>query len=294
MKKVIDYIILAFFILGFLSALIVISEGGGKEKITKKTKDRIAVVKITGEIYPGYSDFIPAGAEKWSKSIRKFALDESVKAIILKINSPGGSVGSVQEVVEAVKYAKSKGKKIVSCFMDVAASGAYYIAAYSDKIVALPGSITGSIGVVLTAPNIEGLMKKIGVSVRVIKSGSMKDTGNIFREMTQEEIKYLEDLVNDAYKQFVGAVKEGRKMTDEEVNSVSDGRVFTGNIAKNKKLVDVLGSFYDAIEVAKELAGTPDAVVIYEKATPYEALLQQFFEQKAKTLSTIKLEYMMW
>ncbi|MCS7184907.1 MAG: signal peptide peptidase SppA [bacterium] len=292
MKKILDYLFLGFFILGFISAIYLISKSENKKTQTKKHK--IAVVKITGEIIPGYSDLIETGADKWAKSIRRFANDSTVRAIVLRINSPGGSVGSVQEIVEAIKYAKSKGKKVVASLADVAASGGYYIAVYSDKIVALPGTITGSIGVVLTAPNIEGLMKKIGVSVRIIKAGNMKDIGSIFREMTKEEIKHLEELVNEAYNQFLEAVKNQRKLTESEIADTCDGRIFTGTLAKNKKLVDIIGGFEDAINIAREISNAPDAEVIYDKPSPYEKIFEFLSENKTPILNThIKLEYIL-
>jgi len=174
---------------------------------------------------------------------------------VLKINSPGGSVGAVQAIHEALLRFKKSGRPIVSTFGDVSASGGYYIACASDRIVTHPGTLTGSIGVVMQMPNVTGLMQKIGVTMNTITSGDMKDSGSPFRQMTAAEQGYFKALINDAYGQFFEAVKTGRKMADDELRLVADGRVMTGQMALKAKLVDQLGGTKEAIDLAKELAG---------------------------------------
>ena len=196
------------------------------------------------------------GVEQWSRRLRTMADTKGVKAIVLDINSPGGSVGAVQELhSQILRVRKEKKIPIVALFGDVAASGGYYIAAACDKIVAHPGTLTGSIGVIFSVSNMEGLFGKIGYKMEPIKSGKHKDIGSPARAMTAEERQLLQALIDDAYGQFVKAVAEGRKMTEEQVRPLADGRIYSGNQALNSKLVDQLGDSTDAIELAGELAG---------------------------------------
>jgi len=203
-------------------------------------------------------------------TLKKAREDKDVKAIVLRINSPGGSVGAVQEIYQAILKAKQKGKKIVSSFGDVSASGGYYVACAGDSIYALPGTITGSIGVVMQLPVMEGLLKKVGISFETIKSGSMKDAGSPFRKMTAKEKSYFKVVILDAYDQFYEAVKSGRKIDDRTLKRLADGRIFSGRMALKNKLIDQLGDLEDAIEGAKKLAGLEGKKpeIIYTKERP--------------------------
>jgi protease-4 len=178
-----------------------------------------------------------------------------VKAIVLKINSPGGSVGAVQAIHGALQRFRKTGRHVVSSFGDVAASGGYYVACAGDKIVSYPGTLTGSIGVVLQLPNVTGLMQKIGVRMDAVTSGPMKDAGSPFRTMTPGEQKYFKAVVMDAYGQFFEAVKTGRKMPEADLRKIADGRVMSGKMALDAKLVDKLGGLSDAVDLAKEISG---------------------------------------
>lgn len=195
------------------------------------------------------------GVEQWSRKLRQMSETKGVKAIVLHINSPGGSVGAVQELhSQILRVRKEKGIPVVALFGDVSASGGYYIAAACDRIVAHPGTITGSIGVIFSVNNLEGLFAKVGYKVEPIKSGKHKDIGSPARPMTPEERKLLQAMIDDAYLQFVEAVSDGRKMPVEQVKPLADGRIYSGRQALEAKLVDQLGDSTDAIALAAKLA----------------------------------------
>lgn len=220
----------------------------------------IAVLDIQGTISLSGGGFGSSGdADGVLRRLRDLRDNKEVKAVILRINSPGGTVASVQEIHDAVIRLQATGKKVVASFQDVAASGGYYIAAPADRIVANPGSIVGSIGVVFHLMNYEDLAKKVGVRSDVIKSGNMKDMGSPFRPLSDKERRVFEGLVQSAYGQFLTAVSEGRRMPLEKLYPLADGRVFTGEQARTEGLVDVLGGFDRAVDEAKQLAGIHSA-----------------------------------
>lgn len=182
-----------------------------------------------------------------------FRKDSRVKAIILKINSPGGGVGPSQEIYSETRRT-AKTKHVIASFGSIGASGAYYIASAADKIVANPGTLTGSIGVLMEFMRVEELLKKIGIDMEVIKSGEFKDIGSPNREMTETERRILKNLIEDIRNQFVAAVAQGRSMQRERVLELADGRIFSGREAKELGLVDHLGNFQDAVDIAKRIA----------------------------------------
>jgi protease-4 len=186
-----------------------------------------------------------------------------MKAVVIRIDSPGGAVGPSQEIYDEVK--KLADKKVVVCSMgNLAASGGFYIAMACPHILAEPGTLTGSIGVISMFPNVQGLAKRFDVKMETVKSGKLKDAGNPFREMTPEDRAYWQELVDQVYKQFVGAVVESRELPEEEVRKFADGRVLTGEQAQQLGLIDELGNFNDAVDAAKEQAGlTGDARLVY-------------------------------
>lgn len=218
------------------------SEGGGPV-----TGERIALVKIEGVILD---------ATDTLEELKRYKENPSVKAILIRINSPGGAVVPSQEIYEEVqKIRKETGKKVIISMGTLAASGGYYIASASDRIVANPGTLTGSIGVIMELMNVEGLFKKVGLESVVIKSGLRKDVGSPFRSMTKEEREYLQSVMDDVHLQFIEAVVKGRGLKKEEVTALADGRVFTGKQALEYKLVDELGDLEDAILVAGKMVG---------------------------------------
>lgn len=188
------------------------------------------------------------------RQIKKYAGDNSIKAIVLRINSPGGSVASSQEIYsELLKIRKNSNKKVITSMGNISASGGYYIACASDKIVANPGTLTGSIGVIMAFSNMEELMGKIGIKSEVIKSGKYKDIGSPVRKFTEEDRRLLQELIDDVHDQFVNVVAKGRNLDIQRVKELSDGRIFTGRQALQVGLVDKLGSLEDAIEMAAKM-----------------------------------------
>lgn len=237
------------------------ADGDGKNLLAlRATKDSVGWVSIRGPIMSSEGGKPwERGAEQWSRRIEQLAETKGVKAIVLDINSPGGSVGAVQEIYSRIQRVK-KEKKIpfVALFGDVSASGGYYLGAACDQIVAHPGTITGSIGVIFSVSNMEGLFQKIGYKADPIKSGKHKDIGSPARSMTVEERQILQSLIDDAYGQFVQAVADGRKLPVETVKPLADGRIYSGQQALDNKLVDALGDSHDAIMLAAKLGGIKD------------------------------------
>ena len=186
--------------------------------------------------------------------IRRFAKSRNVKAILLRIDSPGGAVVPSQEIYEEVVRVR-KEKKVCASFGNMGTSGAYYIASAADRIFASPGTVTGSIGVALRLSNVEELLKKIGLSSKIVKSGPYKDLGSPFRKVTQKESKLLDDLMSDIHQQFVESVAAGRKVDPEKLLALADGRIFTGKQAKDLGLVDELGNMNHAIEEMGKMVG---------------------------------------
>lgn len=218
--------------------------------------EKVGIIEIKGAI---------ADAGETLEQLKTFREDESIKAIVIRIDSPGGAVGPSQEIYREIKKTISE-KKVVVSMGAVAASGGYYIAAAADGIVANPGTITGSIGVIMGFTNFEKLLKKIGLTPVVIKSGPYKDMGSPAREMGDEERKILQGITNDIHDQFVTAIAEGRNLDRDLVENIADGRIFTGEYAKNIGLVDKLGNFEDAVQWAGILAGIKGKVhTIYAK-----------------------------
>ena len=210
-------------------------------------EDRIALIRVEGAILDSHQTVT---------ELKRFGKSPAVKAIVLRIDSPGGGVVPSQEIHDAVKRVRDKHKKkVVASMGSVAASGGYYIAAATDHIVANPGTLTGSIGVIMELANLEGLFKKVGVKSIVIKSGRYKDLASPFRELSTEDRRILQSVLDDVHHQFIQAVADGRSLPVSVVKPLADGRIFTGRQAKEVNLVDELGNLDDAIQVAADLAG---------------------------------------
>ena len=209
---------------------------------------RIAVVEIEGIILDG---------DQAVRELREHAENPAVKAVVVRVNSPGGVVGPTQEIVSGIERVRKAGKPVVASFGAVAASGGYYVGTAADRIFANPGTLTGSIGVIMQMANVEGLLKKVGVEYVVIKAGAYKDVGNFSRVMTPEERRILQALLDDVYGQFVAAVAKGRGLDEGAVRAFADGRIYSGRQAHALKMVDELGGFEEAVEAAAKLAGIP-------------------------------------
>lgn len=229
---------------------------------------KVAVLPVTGLI---------ADSDATIEQLKKFAKDDSVKAIVVRINSPGGGVGPSQEIHEEI--GKLKGKKpVVASLGAVAASGGYYIACASQKIYANPGTMTGSIGVIMQFVNVRDLIEKIGVKGVVVKSGELKDTGSPLRDMSPEERQYLQGVIDNVHAQFVRAVADGRSLDVEAVKRIADGRVFSGEQAVALGLVDAIGNQEDAVAEAARMAkieGEPRVVLPPKKKISILELLRE-------------------
>jgi protease-4 len=237
----------------------------------------VAVIEVNGEIVSGYGgqNFLfggtATGADKIVNNIRRAADDMFVKAIILRIDSPGGSPIAAGEIVQALKYAREKKKTVIASFGGIAASGGYYIAAYADKIVSNPATITGSIGVIGQYPQFARLLADFGVTTEVVKEGSHSDMFSGLRRFSSVEVLALDRLMEESYRDFINTVVEGRKLPTAEVEKIAQGRVYTGAQALDLKLVDKLGSFADAIDLAKQegkISGEP-RLVYYRDVSPW-------------------------
>ncbi len=187
--------------------------------------------------------------------IKRFREDKSIKAIILRINSPGGGVAASQEIYEEVKYTRDHGKLVVVSMGSIAASGGYYIACGSNLIVANPGTLTGSIGVIAQFISIKDLADKLGIEETTIKSGELKDSGDPFRKMNEKDKEYFQEVVNNTFGQFIDVVAKERKMNKDSLLQYATGRVFTGLQAKEIGLIDSIGTLEDAIRITARLAG---------------------------------------
>lgn len=258
MRKLIGALVLVLLIVSVIVAATMNGRALGKRPLPGG--ERIAVVYIQGIITTQTISGGPFGGSTVGirgvvDALRRVEEDPAIKAVVLRLDSPGGSAAASQEVAAQVERVKKAGKKVVVSMGDVAASGAYWIAAGADRIVADPATVTGSIGVLIETIQVTGLYGKIGVNKEVVKSGPFKDMGSESRPMTAEERTILQKMVDDIYDQFVDRVAQGRNMRREQVLVLADGRVFTGRQAKSAGLVDELGDFRDAVREAGRLAG---------------------------------------
>ena len=229
-------------------------------------KDQVAVIYVQGVMITGGipDGFGFATSENICKNLRIAAKDDNIKAIVLRINSPGGTPAAAQEIAAEIAKVKVDGKPVVISMADVAASAAYYISAPADWIIANPDTITGSIGVVWVFENKSGYYDEEGIEHWVAKSGEFKDMGADWRNLTDDEKEYADEVVMDAFSRFVDAVVSGRNMTRDDVLNISDGRIYTGANAVDLGLVDETGNMYDAIDVAANLGNiTGEPTITY-------------------------------
>lgn len=256
-----------------------------------KQESKIAVIYLDGVISgtrtPGNLLSGRGGMEELIKQLHLAAADKSVKAIVLRINSPGGSTTATEEVAGEIKKIRENGKLVVTSMGDIAASGGYWIAACTDKIYANPTTLTGSIGVYMPYSNWEELYKKIGIRQEKIKSGAHKDILSSDRPMTPKEREILQSMVNEIYESFVDVVAEGRDMDPETVRQLADGRIYTGRQAREAGLVDELGNLYDVIDATALAAGIEGKPKVkeYGKSNPFMALLST--DSKAELLKLL-------
>ncbi len=247
-----------------------------------RPRDAVGIIYLDGVLVSGAggTDLFGTvlGSDDIIGYIEEATWDPTVKALVLRINSPGGSAAAAEEIGRELEKFQAAGKVLVVSMGDVAASGAYWIAAGADEIIANASTITGSIGVIMQVQRLEELYEKIGVEVETIKSGPHKDIGSATRQLTGEEREILQSMVDDIFHQFVDVVAAGRDMTREQVLDLADGRIFTGRQAQKAGLVDRVGNFYDAIDRAAELAGITGEydVIEYGRVSPLERLLSGY------------------
>lgn len=240
------------------------------------TGDRVAVLRI---------DDVILDDQTYIDSLDKIKQDAKVKAIVVRIDSPGGAVGPSQEIYSELKKLRAD-MPVIASIGNVGASGGYYIACAAEKIFANPGSITGSIGVVAEFASYEKLLEWAKVDVEVLKSGKFKDVGSPFREMTPEDREYMQGLIDNVYLQFKSAVAESRGLGAAEVEKIADGKIFTGEQAKRLKLVDDMGTINDAVDLAAKMAGIqgkPDLVYYPKKKSQLLELLDSKLDIPAIT-----------
>jgi len=281
----------AFLLLAVMLMAVILTFSGGN-RTDFAFSGQIQVVDIDGELVESRSIL---------DQLKRYEDSSSVKAILLNIDSPGGGVAVSQEIYAEIKRLREKKDKTVVAYLSsTGASGAYYIACAANKIVANPGTIVGSIGVIAEWVNYADLLEWVKLKSIVFKTGEFKDTGSGTRALTENEKKYFQGLIDDMYVQFVEAVASGRKLDLQEVRSLADGRVFTGRDAKSRKLIDEIGNFQDAVDLTAKLAGISgkprlirlnrQRVTLFDVLTSDLSRLAPFNGQSMK--SQIKFQYL--
>lgn len=258
--------------MGMMAILIFVSSER-EDLFTFRARESVAIVELEGPIFD---------IEEPLEQVKDYVDNDSVKALVVRLNSPGGAVAPSQEMYEELKRAKDEGKVVIVSMGALAASGAYYVACAADEIYANPGTITGSIGVIAEFPNVEGLMNKIGIKFETIKTGKYKDTGSMFRPMEPEEQELLQQMLMDVYDQFVEAVAASRRMPIDEVKRYADGRVFSGRQALEYGFVDALGTQSDAVRRAADLAGIegePRVIKKMKRPFPFGGFAETFLRR---------------
>lgn len=277
MKKVLLAILIVLLVLvAISSAIVALLDTAGGEKI--------ALVYVKGPIFD---------VRDKVKEIKEYGQDDSIKAIVLRVESPGGAVAPSQELYNEVSRA-GEIKSVVVSMGSVAASGGYYISAPAEIIIANPGTLTGSIGVIMEIPNVEGLMDKVGLRTEVIKSGKHKDMASSLRKMRPEDRKLLQGIIDDVYMQFVEDVAASRGMELERVIELADGRIYTGKQALDAGLVDELGGLEDAIRRTAEIAGIdgePKVVTKKKKVSIWDSIESKVGGSISDIFPYIKLSY---
>ncbi|MGB8991383.1 MAG: signal peptide peptidase SppA [Desulfobaccales bacterium] len=244
--------------------------------------ERVGVVEIQGVL---------TRSRTIIKQLDRYRDDRNIKAIVLRINSPGGAVGPAQEILREVEKVRQK-KKIVASLGTVAASGGYYIACGADLIMANRGTATGSIGVIMQFTNVEGLTKKLGLDLFNLKAGRYKDAGSPFRPMTPEDKAYLQGLLDNIYQQFLSDVARNRKIPLARVRTLAEGKVYSGEEAKQIGLVDAFGNLPDAIEKAGRLGGIKGKVkAVYPEKPGFSLLRLLLGQDTEESLSQLALPY---
>ena len=277
MKRLLLFLSFLFaIILGVVIALVAVAVWRGDG--TLGSGERIGVVEVEGFI---------ADSTHVTAALRDLRSEEDIKAVVLRVNSPGGVIGPSQEIHDEVRRTAAV-KPVVVAMGALAASGGYYVSAPATRIVANPGTVTGSIGVILQFKEVHLLFDKLGLHSRTVKSGAMKDAGSPFREMTDADRATFQTLIDDLFDQFVTAVAEGRKMDTQQVRELADGRVYSGRQALELGLVDQLGNFWDAVALAQELGGLTGEPKLDYRRKHQSGLLRWALGEEASVLEPLQ------
>ncbi|NLT67410.1 MAG: signal peptide peptidase SppA [Acidobacteria bacterium] len=264
-----------FFILVLLGLVVYFADGGSRS--LSLSDGKVALLKLEGVI---------SDSREFLDDLKDYGNRSGVRAVVIRVDSPGGGVAASQEIYDGIKRFRSEsGKKVVVSMASVAASGGYYIACAADRIYANPGSITGSIGVIAEWYNYGDLLRWAKMQDVVIKTGAFKDAGSPTRPLTEEERAYFQALIDTMYGQFVSAVASGRGMKEEDVRKLADGRVYAGEQAKEDGLVDELGGLEDAIAAAAEMGGVSGKPGIVEPVKKSFSILDLLFGDSSSALS---------
>ncbi len=262
-----------------------ISNGGFMDQIG----DGIGLIELSGPLSfeMGNSGFnVNTGVDAIIDEIQLLSKDDAVKGLLIRVNSPGGTVGAAQELYHAIRAFKEEkeGAPVVASIGDMGASGAYYAAMAADAIYANPGSLVGSIGVIMGNIKLHEFGDKYGVGFEVYKSGAYKDLMSSWRDSSESEKALIQDLVDDVHEQFVAALQESRSLKKEQANAIADGRVFSGQQALKHGLVDQLGGFNEALAFIGQMSGLGDDPVIIQKSTDYFGDFIQLFQTQVSAL----------
>ncbi len=248
-----------------------ISEGGHGQKI--------AVIELSNII---------TSSEDIVRQFKKYGEDRAIKAILFHVDSPGGGVVASHEIYEEVKRVRESGKPVVVSMGALAASGGYYVSCGATRIVANPGTLTGSIGVISEFIRFDSLLHKLGIDATTIKSGKLKDAGTPFRPMTAEDREYFQGLMDNVHRQFISIVEKERGLNHDSILAYADGRVFTGEQALHRHLIDTLGTFEDAIGITAKLAGIKDQpTIVRERKRVFTLLDRLLGESLVSDISTL-------
>lgn len=265
---------------------------------------KVALIDVDGVLQNARSSSLLGAAGEnpvslFKEKLDKAARDADVRAVVLRINSPGGGVTATDLMYnELRRFREQTGKPVIASMLDLAASGGYYLACGADKIYALPTTVTGSIGVIMLAPEFSGTMAKIGVHMNVIKSGEMKDMASMFREMNDKDRAVLQSLIDGMYARFLDVVAQSRKSVDRDsLRGLADGRVYLGNDAKKLGLIDEVGTVTDALAAAKDAAGLASAnvkVVEYSRPLSYRPNVYAQSDQPPGQVNLINVQLPEW
>jgi len=272
--KVIIVIFVAVIVGSATLAMVIFAQG---LNMTTLETGNIALIRVEGTIQSSTGILDGADPTEILPLLRNSMEDPNIRAVVLRINSPGGQAAASQEIYREVMRVRDAGKPVIASIGDMAASGGYYVASAADKIISEPGAMTGSIGVISTIPQLTDLLEKLGIEYVVIKGGEFKDIGSPYREITPEEKEVLQEMIDDVHDQFINDIAAGRGLDVEDIREVADGRILTGRQAKELGLIDDFGNLYDAIDLAAEMAGVESPVITEFQRDPFLSELLRLF-----------------